>query len=102
MNHKRQILRNHITIDLNSPRYWLSIVEQTDEYCSTRIEIALIHLDKHDEISCVPCGEWWDRECHESELGLDFEDPMAWGFRSQGDFMVEIVKRAKQYMKEVK
>ena len=74
-----RVSRDHIVLDLGHPNFYLSIVEERDEYCH-RKELALVFYKRassllgQDTRSCVCLSEWYDPLIDEITLEIEYGD----------------------------
>lgn len=74
-----RVSRDHIVLDLGHPNFYLSIVEERDEYYH-RKELALVFCKRassllgQDTRSCVCLSEWYDPLIDEITLEIEYQD----------------------------
>lgn len=78
-HNKSQVSRDHIVLDLGHANFYISIVEERDEYYH-RKELALVFYKRassllgQDTRSCVCLSEWYDPLIDEITLQIEYGD----------------------------
>ena len=106
-----EVRRDHITIDLGVPNYYISIVVEESNYYDAR-ELALVKANRPDSLvgfmsyECVPLNKWFDSSQRNEELTIDLTRHDFAGYhllagQPEGRVIAEAINRAMNYLNNI-
>ncbi len=103
-----EIKRDHITINIGSENYWLSIVETSsdDDSYITGKEMALVARSNNSfmGIRLIPLREWFDSANPDDIIQLEPKGKVRYHLlqdATEGEIVMQAIVRAKKYFEEL-